>query len=76
MIAHNHINPYIVTRVFYRHDIEDFLNNVIIIKTKVPLPLEYMTVADFGYYVYALWCYCSQTLLNYLAFQYFDIERT
>jgi len=49
MIAHNHINPYIVTHVFYRHDIEHFLNNVIIIKTNVPLPQEYVTVADFGY---------------------------
>ena len=25
--------------------------------------------------VYALWFYCIQTLLNYLALQYFDIER-
>jgi hypothetical protein len=34
-----------------------------------------MTIADFGYPVLALWCYCPKTL-NYLAFQSFDFERT
>jgi hypothetical protein len=32
------------------------------IKTKVLLPQAYMTLAGFGYLVYALWFYRSQTL--------------
>ena len=34
-----------------------------------------MTIADFGYPVLALWCFCPKTL-NDLAFQSFDFERT
>jgi hypothetical protein len=29
---------------------------------------------DCGYSVYAFWLSCSQRLLNYLAFKYFDFE--
>ena len=36
----------------------------------------YLNSADFAYHVYYLWCTCSQTRLYYLAFQYFDLERT
>ena len=49
-----------------------FLNNVI----KVLLYQAYMTLADFGYPVYALWFYCSQIIFKYLAFQSFDYEHT
>jgi len=35
-----------------------FLNNVIIIHTKVLLPQTQMTLADFGCPVYVLWFYC------------------
>ena len=35
-----------------------------------------LILADFGYPVYALWFIAPKTLLNYLAFQSFDIERT
>jgi hypothetical protein len=34
-----------------------FLNNVIINRTKVFLPQAYLTLDDFGYPVYALWFY-------------------
>jgi len=34
-----------------------------------------MTLVDFDYPISALWFYCSQTLLNYLAFQSFGLER-
>ena len=50
-----------------------FLNNVIINKTKVLLPQ--VTVANFVCSVSVLWFYCSPILLNYLAFQSFDFER-
>ena len=40
-----------------------FLSNVIIIKRKVHLPEEYVTLADFG------------CLLNWMVFQHFDIEQ-
>ena len=43
-----------------------FLNNVIINKTKALLSQEQVIVADFGYPVQTLW----------LAFQSFDFERT
>ena len=36
----------------------------------------YMNYPDVGYTVQALRFYCSQTLLNYLAFQCADFERT
>ena len=36
-----------------------FLNNVIIIKTKILLPQTYVISVDFGYSVYDLWFYCS-----------------
>ena len=48
-----------------------FLNNVIIFKTKDSSPSG--IVANFCYPVWARGSCCSQTL-NYLAFQYFDIE--
>jgi hypothetical protein len=51
-----------------------FLHNVITIKVKVLLPQVNVTLANFGYPVYTLWFYCSQGLLNYLVFQYFDFE--
>ena len=35
-----------------------------------------MTLADFGYHVRDRWYTCIQRLLNYLAFQSFDFERT
>ena len=44
-------------------------------QTKVLLPQIQVTLADFGYPLQALWLYCFQTLLNYLVFQYFNIER-
>jgi hypothetical protein len=40
------------------------------------IDLENCTLSDFGYAVYALWCFCSQTLLEYLAFIYFGFEHT
>jgi hypothetical protein len=33
-----------------------------------------VTLADFGYPVYALWFFCSQKLLFVLAFAYFGFE--
>ena len=33
----------------------EFLNNVVIIKTKVLLPQAYVTLTDFGYPVQDLW---------------------
>ena len=53
-----------------------FINNVIITNTKVPIPQAYVTLDDFGYRAYILWVYCSQTLYNDLAFQSFDFELT
>jgi hypothetical protein len=32
-----------------------FVDNIIIIKTKVPFPKEYVTVAYFGYAIWAHW---------------------
>jgi len=37
-----------------------FLNKVIINRTKVLLPQALVTLADFGYHVYALWFYCCE----------------
>jgi len=45
--------------------------HVITIKAKVLLSQAYVTLAYFSYPVYALWFYCSQGLLNDLAFQSF-----
>jgi hypothetical protein len=52
------------------------MHNAIDIKTKVLLPRTYVILADFGYPVQALWHYCSQTLLNYLALISFDFDHT
>jgi hypothetical protein len=51
---------------------------MLIIKYDVFLRQTLVTLADFGYPVGFIGplVYCSQTLSNYLAFQYFDIERT
>jgi DNA-binding beta-propeller fold protein YncE len=38
------------------------------------IDLENCTLADFGYAVYALWCFCSQKLLEHLAFIHFGFE--
>ena len=35
-----------------------------------------VTLNDFDFLVYALWFSCSQRLLTYFAFIYFDFERT
>jgi hypothetical protein len=48
------------------------LNNLIFNITKIRLPQAYVPLAGFGCLVQALLLYCFQ---NYLAFQYFDIER-
>ena len=53
-----------------------FLNNVIIIKTKVLPQQAQVVVGDFGYPFEVFWLTCSQNLLNYFAFQFFDFERT
>ena len=50
--------------------------NAIDIKTKVFLPRTYVILADFGHPVQALWQYCSQTHLNYLALISFDFDHT
>ena len=55
-------------------DIYSSLNFVIIVKTKVLLHQAEVTLAGFGCPVCALWFSCSQRLLDYLAFTYF--ERT
>jgi hypothetical protein len=52
------------------------MHNAIDIKTKVLLPRTYVILVDFGYTVQALWHYCSQTLLNYLALISFDFDHT
>ena len=51
-----------------------FLNNIIINKTKVLLLQAQVTLADFGYFVYALWFYCSQsvTLFDFAIFQFWS----
>ena len=41
------------------------LNNVIITKAKVLLPQVYVTLADFGDPVYALWFACSKNLFGF-----------
>ena len=51
-----------------------FLNNVIINKTKHFLPQTQPPLANRGYPVQALWFSHSQKLINYLAFQSFDYE--
>jgi hypothetical protein len=48
------------------------LNNVIIIKTKLLSHHPMMTLADFGYSVDDPLFTCSQRLLSYLAFLFFD----
>ena len=45
-----------------------FLNNVIIFKTKVLFSQPYATSADFGYPVYGRSLACSQRLSNYLTY--------
>jgi len=40
------------------------------------LPRAYVTLADIGYHVYAFCFTCSPNVLNYLAFQLFNFERT
>ena len=62
-------------RFFYYWNFQ-FLKILIIIKTEVLLPLAWVTLANFGYSVYALWFSSSQRPLNYLAFQSFNFERT
>jgi hypothetical protein len=47
-----------------------FTNNVIIINSKVLLPKEYVTIAEFGYSNKVVWFSCFQRLLNYLAFNF------
>ena len=50
---------------------------MIIFKSKVLLPHAWLTLVDFGILlVYWPLVYCFQTLLNYLALQYVDSERT
>ena len=41
-----------------------FLNNVVINKTKVPLPQAYLTVAEIGYLVYTVCFICYKRYLN------------
>ena len=53
-----------------------FLNNLIIIKAKDPLPQAYMTLSDFGCPGWSLWYYCSQECWDYLVYQSFDFEHT
>jgi hypothetical protein len=52
------------------------VNNAITIKTKVLLTQAYVILTDFGYPVYTLWHWCSQTPWYCLAFQSLDLERT
>ena len=52
------------------------VNNAIIIKTKVLLTQAYVILTDFGYPVYTLWHWFSQTPLYWLAFQSLDFGRT
>ena len=52
------IRPVWFIRYIYYWNLQ-FLNNVIINKTKVFLPQTYVTMAGFGYHV---WFYCSQNL--------------
>jgi hypothetical protein len=47
----------------------EYLNNVIIITTKVLLSQTDVTLADFGYPAYVLWFSCSQRFLNYFGFE-------
>ena len=49
-----------------------FLNNVIIIQTKVISPEIQLPLVD---HVQAFWFACPQTFINYLSFQSFDYER-
>jgi hypothetical protein len=50
-----------------------FLNNVIIIKTKVPLPQAEVNIDDFDYPVFGpILFYCSRRFKNNFAFQYLD----
>ena len=56
-----------------------FLNNVIIIKTKVLLLQTCVTSVDFDNFLYALWFDCRQIFfffINCLAFQSFAFEGT
>jgi hypothetical protein len=48
---------------------------VIINKTEVLLPRAQVTLVDFGYPLYALWFYCSQSF-KLFDFPFFDFERT
>ena len=48
-----------------------FINSVIIIKTKIHLNEALVTLPDIWYPVFVLWYYCSQRLII-LAFQAFD----
>jgi hypothetical protein len=48
----------ICTSIYYWN--LQFLNNVIMNKTKVLLPQAWVILADFGYLFYALGFYCSQ----------------
>ena len=53
-----------------------FLNYVIIVKTKILPSQAQVTIADFGDPVQALSLTYSQNFFNYLVFQPFDFERT
>jgi hypothetical protein len=53
-----------------------FLNNVVINKTKVPFPQAYVTLADIGYLVYTLCFTCYKRYLNLFTFKSFDYECT
>jgi hypothetical protein len=60
------------------HDIAETLLKVALnTKNQIKLSIKVMSsTRKLGYPVLALWFYCSQILLYYMAFQYFDIERT
>ena len=47
------------------------LNHVIMIKIKVPVLLLQVTVADFGYSVYAIWFFLLPKILKLFGFQIF-----
>lgn len=45
-----------------------FLNHLIIIKTMILPPRACMTVGNFGYHVWTLWCSCSLKTFNLFGF--------
>ena len=63
--------PPLLIRYIYYWNLQ-ILNNVIIIKTKLLSHHPMMTLADFGYSVDDPLFTCSQRLLSYLAFLFFD----